>query len=78
MYGFEEEKNSQHRFVETADQAVNDLYISVGGFLVDVLPFCKCRDYFVESRKFELLFQCATFLLGFQVQNSDAVPMTGL
>ncbi|KAE9390851.1 cytochrome P450 [Gymnopus androsaceus JB14] len=38
VYGFSQENNKQYPFVETADQAVNDLYISVDGFLVDVLP----------------------------------------
>jgi hypothetical protein len=44
VYGYTEDK-VQARYVQTADQAVNDLYIAVSGkFLVDIFPFCKPDD----------------------------------
>ncbi|KAJ7661015.1 cytochrome P450 [Mycena rosella] len=40
VYGWSEDEHD-HPFVQTADQAVNDLYIFVSGYLVDALPILR-------------------------------------
>jgi hypothetical protein len=72
VYGFSEDKNRQYPFVDTADQAVNDLYIAVSGFLVDAFPFCKCGDYFLESHTYELYFSAPHSCLGSRCRIQDS------
>ncbi|KAH9959904.1 cytochrome P450 [Russula compacta] len=56
VYGFSEDKKSrQYPFVETADQAVNDLYLSVNGFLVDAFPFLRHIPSWVPGAEFRRL-----------------------
>ncbi|KAJ6555570.1 cytochrome P450 [Mycena vulgaris] len=52
VYGWSEEENDLP-FVQTADQAVNDLYIAVGGFFVDVFPFLRHVPAWVPGAGFQ-------------------------
>ncbi|KAJ6570544.1 cytochrome P450 [Mycena vulgaris] len=52
LYGWSEDENDQP-FVETADKAVNDLYISVGGYFVDVFPFLRHVPGWVPGAGFQ-------------------------